>query len=99
MILVTRLNGSRFAINPDLIERVQESPDTTIVLVDGATYIVTEALEEVLETVACYRARVVALAHAMQVAGPDPALRAQGHRLELVDGARTSPRSPARRGS
>lgn len=99
MILVTRLNGSRFAINPDLIERVQESPDTTIVLVDGTTFIVTETLEEIVDAVASCRARVVALAHAMQAPAAAAAPGSRGHRLEIVDGAKASPRSPARRGS
>jgi flagellar protein FlbD len=64
MIVVTRLNGSRFAVNPDLIERIHASPDTTLVLVDGSSYIVTEGLDEIIELVARYRAKVIALAHA-----------------------------------
>jgi flagellar protein FlbD len=64
MIVVTRLNGSRFAVNPDLIERIHASPDTTLVLVDGSSYIVTETLDEIIELVARYRAKVIALAHA-----------------------------------
>ena len=70
MIVVTRLNGSRFAVNPDLIERIHASPDTTLVLVDGSSYIVTEGLDEIIELVARYRAKVIALAHA---ASTDPA--------------------------
>lgn len=63
MIVVTRLNGSRFAVNPDLIERIHASPDTTLILVDGSSYIVTEPLDEIIELVARYRAKVIALAH------------------------------------
>ena len=63
MIVVTRLNDSSFAINPDLIERIHESPDTTLVMVDGAKFIVTESMEEVIERIARYRARIVALAY------------------------------------
>lgn len=62
MIVVTRLNDSRFAINPDLIERIHATPDTTIVLIDGAKYIVTESMDEVIEMIARYRARVIGLA-------------------------------------
>ena len=40
MIRVTRLNGERFALNPDLIERVEGHPDTVAFLVDGTKYIV-----------------------------------------------------------
>ncbi|MCY7325077.1 MAG: flagellar FlbD family protein [Microbacteriaceae bacterium] len=65
MIVVTRLNDTQFALNPDLIERINANPDTTIVLVDGARYIVTESLSEVIEMIALYRARVVAIARDM----------------------------------
>jgi flagellar protein FlbD len=63
MIVVTRLNGSRFAVNPDLIERVQASPDTTLVLVGGTTYIVRESLDEIIDLIAAYRARVISQAY------------------------------------
>ncbi|PJJ73281.1 flagellar protein FlbD [Diaminobutyricimonas aerilata] len=77
MIVVSRLNGSRFAVNPDLIERIQASPDTTLVLVDGTTYVVREELDAVIDMIAHYRARVIALAHAPQevarpIAAPVP---------------------------
>ncbi|ARC55709.1 hypothetical protein AS850_01290 [Frondihabitans sp. 762G35] len=81
MIVVTRLNDSQFAINPDLIERIHETPDTTIVMVDGAKYIVTETMAEVIDLIARYRSRIVALAY-----GDEPASqRSQDRRpLELV---------------
>ncbi|RPE77505.1 MULTISPECIES: flagellar FlbD family protein [unclassified Frondihabitans] len=63
MIVVTRLNDSQFAINPDLIERIHETPDTTLVMVDGAKFIVTETMAEVIDLVARYRSRIVALAY------------------------------------
>ncbi len=63
MIAVTRLNGSRFAVNPDLIERVQENPDTTLVMVGGATYVVRESLPAVIALIAEFRALVIATAH------------------------------------
>jgi flagellar protein FlbD len=66
MITVTRLNGSHFAVNPDLIERIHENPDTTLVLVDGSTFILTEPLAEVVRLIAEYRARVIGLAFAAQ---------------------------------
>lgn len=63
MIVVTRLNDSQFAINPDLIERIHSNPDTTLVMVDGANFIVTETMDEVIERIAQYRARVISLAY------------------------------------
>ena len=62
MIVVTRLNDSQFAVNPDLIERIHETPDTTLVMVDGAKYIVTEPLAEVIDLIAAHRARIISLA-------------------------------------
>ncbi|WP_194420332.1 flagellar FlbD family protein [Microbacterium abyssi] len=62
MIVVTRLNQTRFALNPDLIERIQASPDTTIVLVDAATFVVTETMDEVIAKITRYRAGVLAAA-------------------------------------
>jgi flagellar protein FlbD len=89
MILLTRLNGTTFAVNPDLIERIQEQPDTTVVLVDGTTFIVTETIDEVIDEIAAYRARVISLAHAMQFDPPAavPASATGPRRLGVLDGA------------
>jgi len=59
MIVVTRLNRARFAVNPDLIERIHESPDTTLVMVDGATLIVLESMDEIVDRIVSFRARVL----------------------------------------
>lgn len=95
MILLTRLNGSTFAVNPDLVERIQEQPDTTVVLVDGTSFIVTETVEEVIDEIAEYRARVIALAHSMHFeSGPSavPASSKGARRFGVVDGAKASVR-------
>ena len=49
MIVVTRLNGPPFAVNPDLIERAESSPDTVVTLVDGTKYVISETLDELIE--------------------------------------------------
>jgi flagellar protein FlbD len=79
MIVVTRLNGSRFAVNPDLVERVQASPDTTLVLVGGTTYIVQETLDEVIDLIAAYRARVISTAYAGPLAEHAAAASSRPH--------------------
>jgi flagellar protein FlbD len=68
MILVTRLNDVQFAVNPDLIERIHASPDTTLVMVEGSKYIVKEPLAEVMEMIRAYRASVLSLARTMPYA-------------------------------
>lgn len=47
MIEVTRINGSKFSINPDLIETMEETPDTVITLVNGHKYVVVEPIEDI----------------------------------------------------
>jgi flagellar protein FlbD len=68
MIVLRRLNGPIFALNPDLIERVEANPDTVVVLVGGARYPVAEPVEDVLERIRTYRGQVIAAAHAIEFA-------------------------------
>lgn len=63
MITLTRLNGSEFALNSDLIERIDATPDTVVVLIDGSRYVVTEPVGVVVTRVREHRAEVVALCH------------------------------------
>ncbi|TKJ30009.1 flagellar FlbD family protein [Blastococcus sp. CCUG 61487] len=65
MIRVTRLNGEQFALNPDLIERVEGHPDTVVFLVDSTKYIVTESVDEVLQAIREYRASILATSYEM----------------------------------
>ena len=79
MIIVTRLHGPSLALNCDLIERVEATPDTVLTLVDGSRYVV----REVVDKVRAFRASVVLLAgrldkpaatgqHLYLVPNPDP---------------------------
>jgi flagellar protein FlbD len=65
VIRVTRLNGERFALNPDLIERVEAHPDTVVFLVDGTKYVVKETVDEVLLEIREYRAGILATSYEM----------------------------------
>ena len=62
MILLSRLNGAPFALNPDLIERAEETPDTVITLCDGHKVIVAESVAELVARGRDYRAHVIAAA-------------------------------------
>ncbi len=64
MITCTRRNGTSFALNPDLIERIEATPDTVITLVSGTKYVVAETVEELVEEVRQYRAAVLIAATA-----------------------------------
>jgi flagellar protein FlbD len=67
MIRLTRLSGSEFALNSDLIERADATPDTVITLVDGKKYVVTESLDEVIDLVRRHRGEVLALSSYVDV--------------------------------
>jgi len=66
MILVTRLNGSAFALNADLIERVETTPDTVVSLVDGRRYVVSESAQEIIDRVVAFRASILVVADSLQ---------------------------------
>jgi flagellar protein FlbD len=72
MITLTRLHGARFALNPELIERVEATPDTVVTLVTGSRYVVAETLEEVTAAVAHQRASVLAEANRLAAGLPTP---------------------------
>lgn len=79
MILLTRLNGLVFALNPDLVERADCTPDTVVTLVDGTKYVVSESLPEFVALIRRYRATVVADAqHLVSQAGAPTEPVAQG---------------------
>ncbi|MFC0080837.1 flagellar FlbD family protein [Aciditerrimonas ferrireducens] len=95
MISLTRLQGARFALNPDLIERVEATPDTVVTLVTGSRYVVAESLEQVVAAVLQQRAEI--LARAGHLAATAAGARSAATASESPDGA-TVP-SPAGSGA
>ena len=55
MIEITKMNGQKVLINPDLIELVEETPDTVMTLTTGRKIIVKESRQEVKNLVILYR--------------------------------------------
>jgi len=75
MIIFTRLTGGTIAVNPDLIERAEETPDTVITLVDEKKFLVKESLEQVIQLIGDYRAYVIARSRSLEVVEvPHPTL-------------------------
>lgn len=60
MIDVTRMNGTTLTINNDLIETVEEMPDTVITLTTGKKIIVKESRQEIKNLVELYRKGIFA---------------------------------------
>lgn len=69
--MLTRLNGEQFALNPDLIERTEATPDTVLTLLDGTKYVVLEPVAGVIEEIRRFRASVIAAARDYE---PEPRL-------------------------
>ena len=58
MIELTRLNkqkNEKFILNCELIETIEEKPDTTIRLVNGKNIVVVESTSQVLSKVIAYK--------------------------------------------
>ena len=55
MIEVTKLNGVKTLINAELIETVEETPDTVISFVTGKKIIVKESRQEIKNLVILYK--------------------------------------------
>ena len=70
MITLTRLSGSVFVLNSDLIERIDSTPDTVITLIDGKKYVVSESLDDIVDAVRNYRSQVVAFGSQLGDAPP-----------------------------
>ena len=73
MITLTRLSGSAFVLNSDLIERIDATPDSVVTLIDGKKYVVAETLDEIIDLVRTYRGEVIAVgAHIAEQPVPVP---------------------------
>lgn len=57
MVLVTRLNNTEFFVNPDLIEFIEETPDTVVSLSTGKKIVVVESAQELVKRIVEYRKR------------------------------------------
>ena len=60
MIELTKLNGNKVLVNPDLMELVEETPDTVIAFTTGRKIIVKESRQEIKNLVKSYRKDIFA---------------------------------------
>lgn len=59
MVELTRFNESKFTLNAEIIEMIEETPDTVITLTTGKKIIVKESRQEVSDLVKLYRHEVI----------------------------------------
>jgi len=55
MIEVNPLNGSKFILNSNHIEKIEEIPETVITLINGKKYLVKESSNEIVDKVIEFR--------------------------------------------
>lgn len=55
MIDVTKLSDAQITLNCDLIETIEEVPETVITLINGKKILVKESRQEVINLVKCYK--------------------------------------------
>jgi len=58
MISVHRLNNEEFLINCDLIEFVEETPDTVISMTSGRKLVVSESCDEIKRLIIEYKRQI-----------------------------------------
>jgi flagellar protein FlbD len=58
MIRLTRINGSEFYLNPQLIELMEEGPETHLTLLNGNRYLVKERVATIVERMVAVQAKI-----------------------------------------
>lgn len=58
MVILTKLNTQNFALNSDLIETIEETPDTVITMTNGNKYVVKETTQEVISKIINYKRQI-----------------------------------------
>lgn len=58
MIEVTRLKGKKMVVNAELIEMIEETPDTVITLTSGKKFVVSEPADEIVKLVIDYKRKI-----------------------------------------
>ena len=58
MILLTKINKAPIAVNCNLIQYIEETPDTVITMTNNDKVVVIEGMTEIIEKVVQYRRRI-----------------------------------------
>jgi flagellar protein FlbD len=61
MILLTKINNAPIAVNSDLIEYIEETPDTVLTLTNNDRVVVQERMDEIIDKIVHFRRQVTGL--------------------------------------
>ncbi len=58
MILLEKINGKKIVINAELIETIEETPDSVITFTNGKKILVKNSLEDIVRRVIEYKRKI-----------------------------------------
>jgi flagellar protein FlbD len=58
MIVLTKINKVPIAVNSDLIQYIEETPDTVLTMTNSDKVVVTEGIEEIIAKVVYFRRHI-----------------------------------------
>jgi len=58
MILLTKINNARVVVNCDMMQSIEETPDTVITLGNGDKVVVKEKMADIIDKIVEFRRRV-----------------------------------------
>ena len=67
MIKLTKLNDEEFVLNSNQIESIEQIPETKIVLMNKDFYIVQESIDEIIDKIIEFNAKIADLNRRIQV--------------------------------
>ncbi|MBM3739594.1 MAG: flagellar protein [Acidobacteria bacterium] len=70
MIQLTRINQTPLVINSDLIEHIETTPDTVIVMTTGQKFVVVEPAKEVIQRIILFRQAIHPVVYQTQSLAP-----------------------------
>ena len=67
MITLQKMNGERFLLNHNQIEYIELIPESKIVMMNHDYYIVKDKVEEIIQKIAEYNAKVMDISRSLKV--------------------------------
>lgn len=64
MIRLTKINGVDIVVNPDLIQYIEETPDTVLTLTTNNKVVVKDRMADIIDKVIRYRRHISGLVEA-----------------------------------
>ena len=64
MILLTKINKASITVNADLIQYIEETPDTVLTMTNGEKVVVVDSMASIIQQIVQYRRLISGLINA-----------------------------------